>query len=267
MPGRSLASLTLPALPGFGSSAMKLDAAARIALLHLARAPRAVTWQVGTDISAASNAHRTNSVAELQDALASDHDWLEGDVRMHEGRAVLAHGPASDRSMALRDWVAVGAASRRGLKLDFKDASAIEPAARMLHDAGVPDGRIIFNVTCTGAGRRAASPRALHALRARFPGAIINLDPGPAPYDDRSIATALSLARTIGDPIMFPLDAAHVDERIIRAFRAGGRVAIWNDPRRHDPGDLARATRRLRHWGANGMIDLRRFAPEAPAGR
>lgn len=254
-------NLRLPGPLGVGFAPERFDAPTRAALLGLARARGAATWPIDGDIATARNAHRTNTAVELQAALAGDFDWLEGDVRMRGGEAVLAHGASDSDALPLREWLAIGTASKRGLKLDFKEARALEPARRLVKDAGIAEERVIFNVAIAGRGAAHVSIGELRALRKAFPKAILNLDPGPAPYGAADIARAVQVARELGGRVMFPLEAQHATERVIRGFRKGGRVAIWNDPRRSDCGDIGAATKRFRALGANGMIDLRRFAP------
>ncbi|MBC7461156.1 MAG: hypothetical protein H7287_07325, partial [Thermoleophilia bacterium] len=140
-------------------------------------------------------------------------------------------------------------------------ARALEPARRLVQAAGVPEARVIFNVAIAGAGRAHVSAGELRTLRRAFPHAILNLDLGPAPYDAADVARAVKAARELGGRVMFPLEAQHASERVIRGLRKGGRVAIWNNPRTGDCGDIAAATKRFRAMGVNGMIDLRRFAP------
>lgn len=251
----------LPGSLGVGFAPERFDAPTRAALLTLAHATGAATWPIDGDIANARNAHRTNTAAELQAALAGDFDWLEGDVRMRGGEAVLAHGAPDGDALPLAEWLAVGQASKRGLKLDFKDARALEPARRLVQQAGIAEERLILNVAIAGPGRAHVSAGELRALRTAFPKAILNLDPGPAPYDDAAIARAVRVARELGGRVMFPIEAQHASARVIRGLRKGGRVAIWNDPRKSDCGDIGAATKRFRAMGANGMIDLRRFAP------
>ncbi|MCZ4495543.1 MAG: hypothetical protein JWM25_126 [Thermoleophilia bacterium] len=239
-------------------SADGLDAELRRQLLRTASTGNDRSWPRTADIADARNAHRTNTLAELRSALASSATWLEGDLRLRDGRPVLAHGAHDGWSLSLRDWLEIGAASGRGLKLDFKQAAAVEPTLRMLRDAKVPDERLIINVaTSARSGGARVRLDQLQSIRARFPKAILNLDPGPAPYDPVMLNAVVRLARSVGGPVMFPLDLAHVTPAVVRALRAAGRVAVWNDPRRTPPGDVAETTRRLRRWGVDGMVDLR----------
>lgn len=237
-------------------------------LRELARgADSDVRWDRDGDIAAARNAHRTNSIPELRAALAGPSTWLEGDVRARSGRAVMAHDARRrDAELSLRDWIAIGAASGRGLKLDVKDASVIDDALRMLRAADVPAHRVLFNVAASGAdrSRSRASIDQLRRIRAAYPSAIINLDPGAPPYDAACIARVVQVAKAVGGRIMFPLDAKAVTPAAVRELRRVGRVAVWNDPRTFDPGDIAATTRRLRSMGVNGMVDLR---PAAARGR
>lgn len=248
-------------LSAFGADATATLQVAMATLRSLAGASSDATrWSSERDIARARNAHRTNTIPELRMALASDSDWFEGDVRMHAGRSVMAHDAhRANGALSLRDWIEVGAASGRGLKLDFKDVAAIDDALRMLRAANVPAHRIIFNVAGGGSdvGRSRASLEQLRRIRATYPDAIINLDPGSPPYDAACIARVVRVARQLGGRVMFPLDARAVTRDAVRELRQVGRVAVWNDPRTFDPGDIAATTRRMRALGIDGMIDLR----------
>lgn len=97
----------------------------------------------------------------------------------------------------------------------------------------------------------------LHAIRDMFPTAIIALSPSVPSYDSGSIAAAVSIAREVGGPVMFPLNAHGVTPDVVTAFRRGGRVAIWNNPDPRHPLDIVAETAKFRSWGVDGMIDLR----------
>ncbi|MCW2973219.1 MAG: hypothetical protein JWN72_1492 [Thermoleophilia bacterium] len=249
-PGRSI----LPA--PFGSPS-RLDASQRAELADAARTGSGSAWNPGSDIARARNAHRTNTFDELRSALAGPYDWLEGDIRTRGGDVVMAHEAWQPHPLTLENWVTAGADSGRGLKLDFKDAAAIEPAMRALRDAKVPEERILFNVTLAGARNHRVTAEQLQRLRAEFPRATINLDPGLPPYDASCIRAAIDEARAIGGPIMFPLENGAVTREIIEAFAAVGRVAIWNSTFNDKVDDITARARELRDWGVDGMIDLR----------
>jgi hypothetical protein len=234
------------------------------ALERAAHVPSSNAWSSGKDLRDARNAHRTNLVPELRRALAGPFDWFEGDIRMRGADPVMAHDADQvGAAMTLDDWIKVGAPSGRGLKLDCKDASVIEPAIAKLRGK-VPDDRVLFNVAVgvhSPAAARASSSQ-LADIRAAFPSAVINLDPGPAPYDPRDIANVIKVARAVGGKVMFPLDAKALadtpaNRAMIDQLRAVGRVAVWNDPATFAPGDVDATTKRFRAMGVNGTIDLR----------
>ncbi|MCW2923582.1 MAG: hypothetical protein JWM98_986 [Thermoleophilia bacterium] len=236
-------------------------------LIAVARANAAGRWELDRDIATARNAHRTNTFGQLRAALAGPFDWLECDVQRHGDTPVAAHGTHDAGALPLREWLRACAAGHRGVKLDVKDGRSLRRVVQLLREVDIPDRRIIFNLAPAdrGHGRRHTSVHDALRVREAFPGAIINLDPGDAPYTPASIARIVAIARRVGGRIMFPLEAQHVTRDAVRALRRVGRVAVWNDPLRSDPGDLGAATARLRRLGVNGMIDLRR--PEIGARR
>lgn len=213
-------------------------------------------WHIGDDLAEARNMHATNRASELRAALRGDFDWLEVDVRRIAGRLVASHDrvPARD-ALRMEDWLRVGAATERGLKLDFKERDAIAPMLDLVAAAGIAQERLVINVPTRGS--QALTLEQLRRIRRRFPRATINLSLGNGAYTTAVIARAVALGRDLGGPVAYPLDLARVDQRIVRAFAPGGHVAIFNDPRRTPVRDLDAARRRLRQWGVDGTIDLR----------
>ncbi|MCW2956346.1 MAG: hypothetical protein JWO69_1215, partial [Thermoleophilia bacterium] len=140
-------SLARTPVRGRADGARDLDPRLRADLLELARRSTERAWHLDGDIATARNAHRTNTLAQLRSALRSNATWLEADVRLRDGVPVLAHGAHEGWSLGLQSWLEVGAASGRGLKLDVKQASAIAPMLAMVRAAGIPQERLIINVT------------------------------------------------------------------------------------------------------------------------
>lgn len=225
-------------------------------LVAIGRRNAAGRWTVGDDLADARNMHSTNRASELRDALEGDFDWLEVDVRRIAGNLVASHDriPARD-ALRMQDWIRIGASTERGLKLDFKERAAIAPTLDLVSAASVPDERLVINVPTRGA--QSLTLEQLRRIRRRFPRATINLSLGSGAYTSGVIARAVELGRALGGSVAFPLDLARVDGRTVRAFAAGGSVAIWNDPLRTPVRDLEAARRRLRAWGVDGTIDLR----------
>jgi hypothetical protein len=245
--------IEVPALP---SNPRALAADLLDELIRLGRDNAAGRWSVRGDLADARNMHATNRMGELRAALTGDYDWLEVDVRRIDGRLVASHDrmPARD-ALRMEDWIRIGAATERGLKLDFKERAAVAPTLDLVTRAGIAHERLVINVPVRGDERLSLDQ--LRRIRRRFPRATINLSLGSGAYTARVIATAVALGRGVGGPVAFPLDLARVDDRIVRAFTAGGHVAIWNDPRRTPVRDRDATREQLRSWGVDGTIDLR----------
>jgi hypothetical protein len=226
------------------------------ALVEVGRRNAGGRWSTTADLAHARNKHATNRVGELRDALAGDYDWLEVDVRTIAGEVVATHDriPARD-SLLVRDWIEVGAATGRGLKLDFKERDSIAPTLALVARAGVPDERLVINVPVLGRG--GIGTDALQRIRRRFPRATINLSLVGGRWDTASARAAVDLARTVGGPVAFPVELGRVDAELVAALRRGGRVAVWNDPRRSPAPDAGATRARLRRIGVDGTIDLR----------
>lgn len=218
-------------------------------LLALARARRELAWPEGRDIALANNAHATNTRQQLVEALQGDYDWMEGDVAIQDGKAVMRHryGDRVDVDLAL--WVRLVAASGRGAKFDFKDVAALPQVLALVREAGIPAHRLIFNVS-------RLPPEQLRAIRRAFPDAIINLSPvTDADLSPADLAELQVSARIVGGRVMFPIRIDLLSDTVVRSLRPFGRVAIWNTPLLWNPRHDERA--RLRAFGVDGMIDLR----------
>jgi hypothetical protein len=215
-------------------------------------------WPLDGDIADARNKHVTNTYFEMKDGIDGDYNWFESDIRMQGGKPVAAHGTWNHHGFNMADWVKIGAASQRGLKLDFKESAAITPSVALLKQANVPEQRIILNIGVTpDAPSIMVKPSKLKDLRAQFPNVILNLSPSRDTYTPEMIDYCVKTANEVGGPIMFPLNAQYVTPEIVKGFKAGGKVALYNNPTQWDPGNIAAATAKFRSWGVDGMIDLR----------
>lgn len=219
------------------------------ALLALAIARPELAWPLGRDISLARNAHYTNTRNEFATALRGDFDWVEGDVAMVGGVPVMRHRLGDHADLDLARWVQVVARSGRGAKIDVKDAEALPAVLELARRSGIPQHRLIFNVT-------SLPPASLLAIRRVFPDAIINLSPvADTDLTPSDIAELQVAARIAGGRIMFPIRIDLLTPAVVAALRPYGRVAIWNTPQLWDPRPDERD--RLRAQGIDGMIDLR----------
>lgn len=253
----------------------------------LADARPDLAWKGDKSIGAARNAHYTNTPDEMAAALRGEHDWLEGDVRLEGGlralpaigdrQAIMAHDPTDIGGMTLDEWVKVGMRSGRGLKLDIKQATAVDEVLEVLAKNQVPDERLILNVGVGwgpgGLGGianelfdSALDPWVhegdLKKLRAAHPEAIINLSlstrpqpPGTA-YSDSQLDKLIKMAKLAGEPVMFPLRAEFVTPEVVEKLKPYGKVAIWNDTSSFNPKDVEAEIRRFRGMGVDGVIDL-----------
>lgn len=215
----------------------------------LARARPELAWPAGRDISLGQNAHITDTRAQLAEGLRGDFDWLEGDVSIQDGRPVMRHRSGDRVDLLLDRWVDIVAASGRGAKFDVKDAAALPAVLELAARAGIPQHRLIFNVT-------RLPPEGLQAIRRAFPDAIVNLSPvSDADLTPADLAELQVAARLVGGNVMFPIRLDLLTPDVVSALRPFGRVAIWNQPQLWDPRPDERT--RLRAQGVDGIIDLR----------
>ncbi|KAM5192860.1 protein FAM151B isoform 1-T1 [Mantella aurantiaca] len=79
--------------------------------------------------------HAANSRDKLQQALEGEAHMIEADVLMSgsgDGEPIMAHPPATDSDINLKDWLTAVSASNKGIKLDFKSLEAVLPSMKIL---------------------------------------------------------------------------------------------------------------------------------------
>lgn len=230
-------------------------------LVALARRTRTAQtgWAPGKPLADARNAHSTNTREQMKDALERDRNFLEADVRQeinppHELEMRHDEGQERGDNLTVRQWLAIGVASGRGLKLDVKEARHMPRLIDEIAAAGVPAGLLMFSLGFDSADRWGAR------LRARFPQAWIAIN-SPSHEDELTpsgIEAMLALGRRIGGPITFIVYFDSLTLAKLNALKPGGPVSIWNSrfagTRVEDP---AAVTRSLERMGVDGVVDIR----------
>lgn len=213
-------------------------------------------WWSGRPLREARNAHRTNTVTDLNAALCSNANFLECDVRkaMHADRLECRHdsGYEADDNLSLTEWLRRGVASGRGLKVEIKEAAYTQRVLDEIARVKVPSERLMINMHATEIA--AWGP----VIRRMFPSAIIAISGGEgfslAPSE---VAAMVEAARDCGSPVTFVVRYDNVTDSAISAFKSRGTVSVWNEvylPGLTNPAKQAEA---LRGRGVDGMIDLR----------
>ena len=248
-------------------------------------------WVDGAPISEAKNAHYTNTKDELVAGLSKDYNYLEGDVWL-EGAVrrlplverfrepIMAHYPNDVKGLTVEEWLKIGLASGKGLKLDIKQSAALPETIKEAKNLGVPGSRLIFNADMAfGPGVKRdlkfrlldattdflTQPDEMMEARKAFPEATIGIglytkpQSRPTKYSDAQLQQVIKIATEIGGPITFPLRAEFVDKRVVDTLKPHGSVSIWNHPKSFLPEDFEKATQEFRDLGVDGMIDLRDF--------
>lgn len=212
------------------------------------------TWNpADNDLTKGKNAHRSNTPAEMEDALKGDHNWLEGDLRVgKDGKPVLSHDADKiDQGLSLDEWLKIGGASERGLKIDVKEDDAIPQLLDALEKSGIPDGRIMLNV-----GKVPESQ--IKEMRERFPDAWIALTPKSHEdgFHQSDLDEYARLADAAGGRIAFPLRWDIASDKAIATLKPHGKVSIWTSASQGTPDDTAAERKRLIDRGVDGVIDL-----------
>ena len=240
--------------------ASSLDAKTRAALMKEATSPANADKIVrGTSTHDMKNKHRTNTPEEMMEGLKGDYTCFEGDVRIERGvfgkgdtQAIMAHDAWGTDGMTLKDWMSIGAASGRKLKMDFKEGAALGEALKHAKDLKIPGDQLIFN---GGLGLDFA------AVRKDFPDATLAINPPGdgdkgEPYADGDIAQTIASAKEHGQPVIFPLRSDRVTPEVVAKLKPYGEVAIWNAPSKDAPSDVPAAVKKFRDMGVDGMIDM-----------
>lgn len=248
-------------------------------------------WNDGDPISSAHNAHYTNTTKEVQAGLSGNYNFMEGDIWMEGAlrriplvdrlrEPIMAHYPDDVKGLSLQEWLEVGKASGKGLKLDIKQSATIPKIIEQVEELDIPDERLIFNADMVfGPGvKRDLKFRLLDLttdfttqtdemmeIREAFPDSTIGVgfytkgQKKPTTYTEAQLNQVITIASELGGPITFPLRAEFVTPKVVEKLKPHGTVSVWNDPKSFLPPDLDQAKLEFRKMGVDGMIDLRDF--------
>jgi hypothetical protein len=220
-----------------------------------ATAKPAVTWRRDRPLVELKNAHRTNTVDEMKAALAGPFSQLECDVRgainaPHELECRHDAGSEPGDNLTLKEWLSIGKASGRVLKLDVKDSSRLGDILAAVEASGVPPERL--NINLSDAAMRSWGD----AIRRRLPGALLSLNPRGA-LNDAEVKSLTGLARHLGPPCTFVVRNDLLCDSTLRALEAVAPVSVWNDPGMKGIDAPERTTDELKRRGCTGVIDIR----------
>lgn len=228
--------------------------ASRSAPLSTARSQSVdTTWHAGQPLSEARNAHRTNTKEQFQAALKSGANWFEGDVRLEiDGSGIeMRHDKQheSGDNLTLREWLTMGKASGRGLKLDVKEPEHMAEILKTIKEVGIPEERLMINLGFGAMQKWGAE------IRKQFPNAILAINPPTEGKVGAAEARRMvEQAKQFGDPVNFVVRYDLLTDEGIREFQKhpGAAISVWGS----EVKDVARTTEELKRRGVNGMIDL-----------
>ncbi len=219
-------------------------------------------WWGGRPLSQASNAHRTNTREQLEEALKEGYNFLEGDVREeinHKGRLEMRHDGTheSGDNLTLKEWLEIGKASGRGLKLDVKEPGHMPDLLKTVEAVGVPQERLMFNLGYDDMQRWGAE------IRKKFPDATLALNPTESngKISTESAERVIAQARQFGQPVTFVARFDWLSDDVIQKLEAVAPVSVWNsqfEGRKVE--DPAKEAAKLRDRGISGVVDLRESA-------
>ena len=215
-------------------------------------------WWDDRPLSDARNAHRTNTVEEVEDALDGDYNWWEGDIRAeinHPDRLEMRHDEIheSGDNLTLAQWLERGRRAGVGLKLDVKESKLMPQLLDTVERSGVAHEKLMFNLGDGDMERFGAE------IRQRFPEAILAINPtkkrggreNDGPLQQWQIDRLLEHAATHGGKVTFVLHEGQVTPDAVEQLQQYGPVSIWGNV--DDPG---KRRAELEALGVEGMMDL-----------
>ena len=215
-------------------------------------------WSNSRGLQGAVNAHSTNTKEDLESALDTRTDWLEGDIREEidrPGRLEMRHdeGHEPGDNLTLSEWLNEGRRSGRGLKLDIKESSHTPQVLDEVSASGVPADRLMFNLGLE------ESRTYGDEIRKRFPEAILAINPPSEELAPEELSDMGKLADRLGGQTTFPIREDLLTDDAIAKLSRHGSVSVWNSPGLALPGERSLDDRRrsLEERGVTGMIDLR----------
>lgn len=233
-------------------------------LAQRTRSPETL-WLAGMPLSHAKNAHSTNTKEHMEEALKEGYNYLEGDLRTEINPPYaleMRHdkGHESGDNLTFAEWLEVGKASGRGLKIDVKEGDRMPDILDALEESGIPTDRLMLNLGDGDLERWGSE------IRRRFPDMLVAVNPtdrlGEASNEDGpmeawQIDRMLAHAEALGGPVTFVIRFDRLTDEAIRRLQEVGPVSIWNSPGVGGMEDVEEEARTLRDRGVAGVIDLR----------
>lgn len=251
-------------------------------LTSLAKARPDLAWRPGQHISTARNAHYSHTPSFVEHALRGEYNSIEADIRLVAGQAVVAHDANGTYQFTLDEMLGILGPSNRMVRLDIKDAGALDDAVRAVRAAGIDDRRLTFNFTVAEDPRPdklgAAEPHTYTEetsladalrVRAQFPNAHIGLNvrtifadapigPNVPDYSPSEFDRLAAVGNQLGGAVMVAIEAQHAKPWMVEKLkRSGVMVGAWNDTTIFVPPDAAPWVQKLRDMGFDGQIDVR----------
>jgi hypothetical protein len=222
------------------------------------------TWFFGRPLSEGKNAHKTNTTAQMEEALKGDFNYFECDLRTEINpphRPECRHDPGQESgdNFLLSEWLAVAKRSGRGMKFDIKQGDAIPQILDEIAKSGAPDERMMFNL------QDGDMAKYEQEIRRRFPLATIAINPADeldghqndGPMQDWQVDRMIDLAEKAGQPCTFVVRYDLLTDAAIAKLKEHGTISVWNEmggPKVDDPAKVAEG---LRERGVNGVVDIR----------
>ncbi|HEY4222213.1 MAG TPA: hypothetical protein VGO62_12745 [Myxococcota bacterium] len=208
-------------------------------------------WWLGRPLAEGKVAHHRNSQEAMDSAIASDCNWVEGDIRksLDGKRLEMRHSSAAEgTALGFDAWLAAVKPAGRGLKLNCKEPQHMEEIIAAVKASEIPSDRLMWNLGDAAMATWAAK------LRQKFPRSILALRPT---LDGDKITTAqvarlISLAKRGGMPMMFLLPYDKLTDTTLRGLRPYGPISVSSAP--------VSEVAALRTRGVDGVIELAQAA-------
>jgi len=187
-----------------------------------------------TDVGIISWAHAVNSKSEFQEAKTSGINFFEADILLRrrgganhaENIPIMAHPPATDSDLTLKEFLQMSSLLPIGIKLDFKTIEALRASVDVLleHrrrvDTASDRAPFWMNADIVGHGAvvegKVDADEFLNTSRHVTPSATLSIGWNIAPAYFHSSASSVSLSSSSPTSPSLPLSYSDVDVRRMR---------------------------------------------------
>ncbi|XP_074657361.1 protein FAM151A-like [Tubulanus polymorphus] len=166
-------------------------------------------------------AHAANSKADMKKALSGNDMMIEADILTDaRGTAIMAHPPQTSSDNTFETWLTEITKTTKGMKLDFKATSAVEPCLQLLQKKKQEIEQPVWINADILQGPKGKAPAInaaefLNLVKTVFPECTMSLgwttggdySPSEEAYSQAMVAEMAETCKTLQQPVTFPVRA------------------------------------------------------------